>query len=249
MIPELVVLIPIHSRPQNIPPLLDSLADNTPVGLSRVVLIDVERDGYRERWAEPRRVSTWGSLDVHLMTIPDLGRRAEYARKINAGYRATTEPFIFTGADDLRFHPGWWEAARQWFEKPHIGVVGTNDLGNPMVKRGKASTHSVVRREYADLMGTIDGPGAIYVEAYPHEFVDDEMIGTARSRHAFVSARDSHVEHLHPSWGKAPTDELYDAAPERLAAGRKIFRARESLWNRPLPRFQAGAWEGENVNG
>src|SRR5688572_1162814 len=35
----------------------------------------------------------------------------DYARKINAGIAATTEPYIFTGASDLVFHAGWIEAA------------------------------------------------------------------------------------------------------------------------------------------
>lgn len=152
-----------------------------------------------------------------------------YAEKINAGVDATDEPLVFTGADDLKFHPGWLDAALDAMG-PGIGVVGTQDLCNPKVIRGEHATHFLVRRAYVEDFGTIDERGKLFHEGYPHEFVDDELIGTAKLRDAYAFAGDSVVEHLHPLAGKAPTDALYEASAERMRRGRPIFERRRKLW-------------------
>lgn len=153
----------------------------------------------------------------------------DYARKVNLGYQRSTEPYIFTGADDLNFHPGWDTASLSKMVDG-IGVVGTNDLGNPKVLKGEHSTHSLVARWYADQHGTIDRSGLIYHPGYPHEFVDDEFCETARYRNMWAFAEDSIVEHLHPHWGKGSSDALYAQAPRRLSQGRRIYRSRQHLW-------------------
>ena len=154
--------------------------------------------------------------------------RGNYAKKINRAVAATTEPLVFLGADDLRFHPGWFEAAKARLT-PGIGVVGTNDLLSKRVMAGEHSTHSLVTRAYV-AQGTIDDPTKLLHEGYPHEFVDDEFIETAVHRRAFVHAADSVVEHLHPFGGKAPTDALYAKAGRRLLVGRIRYRWRRRLW-------------------
>jgi hypothetical protein len=154
----------------------------------------------------------------------------DYAKKINAGYEATEGPFLFLGADDLKFHPGWLEAALEPMSDERIGVVGTQDLGNPSVKRGEHATHSLVRRSYVDAFGTIDEAGKVLSEAYPHEFVDNELVETAKARGAWAFADDSVVEHLHPSWGKSPVDELYAQQRRRMREGRRIYQHRRKLW-------------------
>jgi hypothetical protein len=70
----------------------------------------------------------------------------------------------------------------------------------------------------------------VLFEGYPHEYVDDEFVGTARKRGAWAFAADSHVEHLHPSWGKAPMDPMYAAQRKRMTAGAMIYRSRRPLW-------------------
>lgn len=166
--------------------------------------------------------------DACYLTVPAVPF-GDYARKINTGYRGSGEPLMFLGADDLRFHPGWLDAALSVLTDG-IGVVGTNDLGNPRVLAGDHATHSLVTRDYADRYGTVDGPGQVLCEAYPHEFVDDELVGTAKFRNAWAFARDSHVEHLHPDWGKAPTDALYAGQRRRMAIGRRVFLRRRHRW-------------------
>ena len=79
----------------------------------------------------------------------------------------------------------------------------------------------------------------IYFEGYPHLFCDNELIQTAKRRRAFVSAQDCVVEHLHPHWGLAPSDELYDrhSGPEALRATRARYEIPCHLWHRTLEPF------------
>lgn len=211
------ILVPMLGRPHHIAPLLDSIRATTDG--ARVVFLCSPPDA--EVHAE---IDAAGEQRIMI----DGPMPGDYARKINVGVAATDEPLIFTGASDIRFHDGWLEAACAQLADG-IGVVGTNDLGSQRVMAGVHSTHSLVTRSYAEL-GTIDEPGKLLHEGYPHEFVDDELVATAKHRNAWAFAADSIVEHLHPSWGKAPTDATYDEQGHRMWQGRRIYRRRMRLW-------------------
>lgn len=156
--------------------------------------------------------------------------RADWARKINAVYRDHSDaPWLLLGADDLTFHPGWAEAALEVGERTGAGVVGTNDLSNPRVIAGRHSTHPLVRRSYADDLGTIDGPGQVVAEVYDHQFADDELVATAQRRHKWAFARGAHVEHLHPYFGKGAMDATYRKALRATRADQQLFSERRRL--------------------
>ena len=210
---ELAILVPVKGRPHRVEPLLESIEAATS-GV-RVVFICDPGDH-----AEIAAVQAQGA---ECMVY-----EGNYAAKINAGARGTEEPLIFLGADDLHFHPGWFEKASALI-RGKIQVIGTNDLCNPRVMAGNHSTHSLVARSYVE-QGTIDEPGVLLHEGYEHEFVDDEFVQTAIKRGAFHFAADAIVEHLHPMVGKAPVDALYAEIPRRLRAGRKLYRRRRKLW-------------------
>lgn len=217
---QVAVIVPMLGRPGHIEPLLESLHSAT-VG-ARVLFVTSPND--HEVNAELGRL---GQDRVYVAYAP-IG---DYARKINVGYRRTREPLVFTGASDLRFHPGWLEAARKHIDdNPKIGVVGTNDLCNQSVQAGLHATHFLVTRAYAQHHGTIDERNSIYPEVYPHEFVDSELKGTAEYRDAYAMALDSHVEHLHPTCGKGQPDATYNAQHHRMAIGRRIYDRRKSRW-------------------
>ncbi len=212
-----VVLVPMLGRPHRVEPLLESMRATADV---RAVFCCSPDDT-----AVHEAIDAAGEERIEIQgPMP-----GDYARKINAGYRHTTEELIFLGADDLLFHPGWLDKAQAQLAEG-IGVVGTNDLGSQRVMAGEHATHSLVTRDYCDRFGTIDGAGAVLTEVYPHEFVDDEFVGTAKKRGAWAFAFDSHVEHLHPSWGKAPMDPMYARQGSRMVAGRRIYNRRLPLW-------------------
>jgi len=214
---SLVILVPMLGRPQHVAPLLESIRSTCD---ARVLFLLTPGDD---------EVAETVAGEEHLFVEwQDTG---DYARKINTGIKASAEEHIFTGASDLKFHPGWYEAACAHLA-PGIGVVGTNDLGNGRTATGRGSTHMLVTRAYVEQFGTIDEPGKFFHEGYPHEFVDDEAVDTARARGAYAHATDAIVEHLHPMWGKGEWDVTYAGMSERYRAGMPIFSYRRRLWRR-----------------
>jgi hypothetical protein len=214
---DLAILVPMLGRAHRVEPLLASIGEATPA--ARVLFL-----------VSPEDVDVHDAIDRangDRLTVPwrPVG---DYARKINEGVRHTTEALLFTGADDLRFHRGWFEAATRELDKG-AGVVGTWDRCNRRTKWNH-STHSLLTRDYAE-MPTIDGQRGPLFEGYVHEFVDDELIGTAVHRRAYRHCRAAVVEHLHPMAGRGvPVDELYAAQAERMAASRQLFKERRRMW-------------------
>lgn len=228
---DLVVIVPVLRRPHRVAPFLASLEAATPEP-HRVIfvasandrpMIDIVADAAATR----HRVS---------FEILRPNGKGDYAKKVNHGARVSDEPFLFTAADDLHFHPGWLPAALAPFTDPTIGVVGTQDLCNARTIAGEHSTHLLFRRTYVEQCGTIDEPGLVFHEGYAHEYVDDEAVATAKYRGAWAFAADAIVEHLHPAVGKAPSDRLYAAQPDRMRYGRRIFDQRRHLWTPPPAR-------------
>lgn len=213
------IIVPVLRRPHRVAPLIESIEAATPEPHHTLFVCSPGDDD------EIAAIKNAGA--EHIET-PVAYTFADYALKINLGYRATWEPLLFLGADDLHFHPGWFEKA---YEKlaPGVGVVGTNDLCNKRTRR-QHSTHSLVTRDYVDRYGTIDEPRKILHEGYEHELCDDEFVLTATHRGAYVHADDCYVEHLHPMNGKAPSDDLYAQQTRRILAGRPLFNERSRLW-------------------
>ncbi len=215
---NVAIIIPMLGRPHTIAPLVDTITATAPAARLLFGCSPGDR----------RVIARLDELGLEHFTMPG-PTPGDYARKINAGFRLTDEPLIFTGACDLRFHPGWLEAATARLGDG-IGVVGTNDLGSPRVMAGEHATHSLVTREYVERFGLMDRPGLVLFEGYEHEYVDDELVQTAMHRGAWAFAEDAHVEHLHPSWGKAPSDQLYRKQRQRMRRSRALYQERRQMW-------------------
>ena len=216
------ILVPVLGRPHRVEPLMRNVGEATPT-LHRLVFIASADDA--EELSELERCGA----DTIGVDWPG-GSSGDYARKINAGYRATDEPLLFQGADDLRFHSGWLEEAVRHLSPP-IAVVGTNDLHSVRVRGEEYSTHSLLTRAYVERYGTIDKPGQVLHQGYPHAFCDDEFVGTARFRGMFRYAPDSIVEHLHPDAGKGPLDWVYERGGSRYREAQALFEARQQQWS------------------
>jgi glycosyltransferase involved in cell wall biosynthesis len=224
---ELSILVPVLSRPQNVDPTVDSVFDATEGVPFEIVFITSYRDT-AEVEAIDAAIERLGPVIRRLdVGLPHAG---DYARKINYGYLHTTSPWLFLSADDVRYEPDWFREAMRTYHRTGCRVIGTQDLGNARVIRGEHSTHTLVHRTYVEECGTIDEVHKVLHEGYPHEFVDDEFVETAKARHEFAFCNEAVVEHLHPIWGKAPTDRLYDAHRKRMNQGRRIYMKRRRLW-------------------
>jgi len=224
------ILVPVLARPQNAQPLVDSIRENTVVE-HRILFLcspfDVD---------EINAVHETGA-DIHNVNWE--AGPGDWAKKINRGYRLTDYPFMLLGADDLRFHEGWDIEVLRVAEETGAGVIGTNDLGNATVMRGRHSTHPLVRRSYIDNQGTIDEPGRVLHEGYHHQWVDTELVQTAQMRQQWAFAKQSRVEHLHPFWKKGEMDATYEKALSTSAEDHQHFQERRQLWSRAAMRARA----------
>lgn len=185
---SVVAIVPTLGRPWALRPLAEAFAQTT--GGHRILLVVDEDD--RETWdALP--------LDGHPEVVA-LEHSGSYPQKLNAGIRATQEPLLLIGADDIRPHPGWLENAKAKLSD-QVGFVSLNDLGNLDVMAGRYATFALIARWYAELEP--------YDESFHHNGCDVDASLRAKARGAFAYAEDAVMEHLHPNYGKAALDETY----------------------------------------
>lgn len=211
---EVAVLVPVMRRPQNAAPFMASLRAST--GLARVYAVADRSD--------TDTIAAWQAAGAEVIWQDDLGT---FAKKVNYGYRNSTEPWVFIVGDDVRFHAGWYDHALHAATVRGCDVVGVNDLGNPRVLAGEHATHLLIRRGYIDEHGASwDGPGVVCHEGYAHNFVDDEIVAAAKQRHMFTVALASIVEHMHPVWEKGEPDDVYALGRQSAMQDKKKFKRR-----------------------
>lgn len=211
------IIVPVLGRPHRVSPLMKNVAGTTK---DYRLLFVVSTDDTQELEALQK-------AGADFLVVPS--KRGSWACKINDGFKITNAPWVFTGADDLAFHPDWFERALRWVDDT-IHVVGTNDICNHRVMSGQHSTHTLFRRKYVEEWGTIDQPGLVMHEGYKHDFTDDEAVATAKARGVYAHAYDSIVEHLHPLAGKAEDDDTYRKGRKHSSEGRRLFTKRKTLW-------------------
>lgn len=215
------IVIPVLSRPQNAEKVVNSIVGATSVEFT-ITFVCTKGDE-----AEIEAVEATGEQFV---VVPWPAGHGDGAMKWNSGYRYGEYPYVFLGADDLEFTPGWDERVLEVAEKSHAGVTGTNDDANPYVKRGLHSTHSLVSRLYIDSVGGTwhNGPGIVYCEEYEHQWVDTELVAAAKQRGEWAFAHRSVVRHLHPIFNKAtPYDDTYRKALSGAKHDSALFRERQ----------------------
>lgn len=148
-----------------------------------------------------------------------------FTQRINHGFRETTEPWTFTGADDIFFHAGWFDEVMKVAERTGAAVIAINDLMNP------AGTHFAVQRSYIhELGGYKDGQGTVFYEAIAHAYCDDALRLTAQNRGKFEYAREAIVEHMHVGCGKNEMDDIYRLGESTMHEGYQIFTSHSDLW-------------------
>jgi hypothetical protein len=212
---EVAVLVPVMRRPANAAPFMASLRAST--GLATAYAIaDLD---------DEETIAAWSAAGA--VIIPWSGGPGTFSEKVNEGYRQTAEPWIFLVGDDVTFHAGWLDHAQAVARSEGAQVVGTADLANPRVMAGEHATHMLIARSYVDEIGASwDGPKIVAHEGYRHWYVDDEIVTAARERGAWGMALGSRVEHLHPRFGKAETDEVYELGESQALADRGLFLRR-----------------------
>ena len=125
-------------------------------------------------------------------------RRACYTGAINSAFGDAQGEYIFTGSDDLHFHPGWDEKVLAVMTDGVL-VGGTNDLMNPQVQQGVMATHMLIDRTYIEDPGAAldEPPGTVMFEGYGHHYGESELVSLAIHRDVFAPCLDAVVEHMH----------------------------------------------------
>jgi hypothetical protein len=216
------VLIPALNRPQNVKPLVDSF--NRTAGKQANLYFVCDEDDT----AQIEAVKASGAQVLHA------SHGSTYAQKVNAGFEQTLEPWIFVAGDDVKFHTGWVDWARDLSDR--FDVIGTNDampgtLGNRTVLNGSHADHFFIRRLYVDEYGaSLDGPGVVAHEGYGHFYTDVEIIELAKARYTFSPCLSSIVEHLHPDVNPdVPKDETYILGWSQRGKDEALYRERKPL--------------------
>ena len=221
------VLVPVLNRPQNAKPLVDSIRENTTV--EHEIIFLVSPGDTEERAAVVACEVPWIE-----MGFPAGG--GDYAKKINEGFYCSGGEFVFTAADDLEFEFGWDTEILRVAENTGAGMVGSNDDANPLVKRGRHSTHSLFSRAYIDTVGGtfFDGPGIVYCEKYQHQWIDTEAVKAAMDRRQWAFAMMSVVRHHHPFYYRAtPMDDTYRKALGDASEDQRLYKQRLLQWSGP----------------
>lgn len=215
------VILPVFQRPQRAAFVLHSLAaSEREVKLRPLFMVSFGDE------TELRAVKQTGADFVQLFE----GRRCgDYARKINLGAALTLEPWVFTGADDVAFEPGWADVAIAFAEKSGLRAIGVNDLGRWAKHKQPPATHFLVARSYLT-EGTADERDVIFHTGYDHNYVDTEFMETARSREAYGYCAAAVVEHMHPVWRKGRRDPVYALGQRHTKEDYNHYLKRRQLW-------------------
>lgn len=139
----------------------------------------------------------------------------------NEGAAIARGDFFLLGADDIRFKPGWFEAAMAEMRALDcFGMVGFNDESPNARGRG---THYLVSRRYA-----VERWGGVMVcPHYDHNYTDWEAEQRARLDGAYRWAEQARVEHEHYDWNKNLWDETYARTKATMNEDQALYSRRE----------------------
>lgn len=206
----IAVLIPTYRRPEKLQALLMNIheATETPHHVYFIV----------ENTDEPTKRVLNIMVGDYTAVYGDFG---SCARAMNAGYQASTEPYLHTGNDDLRYHGGW-DLEALAVNQP---IVGTND------GHGRMTCFAFVWRSYIEEhSGVFDRPNTLYHE-YASQYVDTELAEYAKARGVWGEAPDSITEHMHWEFGEADRNHPnYLKAADTCAADAAIYEQRSRAW-------------------
>lgn len=195
--PDVAIFIPTLGRADRLPQVRQNALSSAPGKLAVYFIIEPTDEPAETILRELRAPYFFNS------------GKPNYADAINTAYHKTSEPYFFTGADDLDFQPGWLDEAMQCMVSP-VRVVGTNDLHNGEVLKGEHATHYLVDRRYIqEESGIADQPDTVLYNGYVHNFTDIEFVGLAKKRGRFAPCLSAVVEHRHWGWGLNPKDTTY----------------------------------------
>lgn len=200
--------------------------------LNRTHLLKSLIENIREVTPEPHEIYFMTKNENSRTVIKEMGAKliedegnTDYVTRMNAMFRKTTEPYVFTGSDDSLFHKNWLPPLLKLAEE--YSVIVPDDMLNPN------GTQALISRKYIEEQGgCVDCDNLLFHPEYVHDFCETEQFETAMSRGVFARCMDSVVEHLHWANGKAPHDDDYKIKEQYTDVGLKLFESRKHLWKK-----------------
>lgn len=218
---SVAVVVPVLRRPHAAGAFMASWRASGPAGSAVYAVTDADDRETRQAW-----------FDAGAIVLTS-DRGSSYACKVNYALEATSEPWLLLLGDDVRFHPGWLEAALRAGER--APVVSTNDMGRTDLDR--LAIHPMFARDYLVQRGaSFDGPGLIAHEGYRHWYVDREWSFLAAERGVLTYAADCLIEHLHPIHHKGEMDDTYRLGQAAAADDARLYRKREANYVKRIRR-------------
>lgn len=205
------ILLPSLWRPAGLDRVLHNIRDTTPEEHAIYVAVDK---------ADEPSIEVCQTHEVEWFT-DDAGW---FCERIQFLFEQSTEPWFFTGSDDIVHTPGWLSGCFKAVTDA-VKVVCPSDGHNPK------GTNFLVNREYVlERGGNFDTPGNVYHPDYQHNYSDDELVNTAIHRSVYSRAYDVLVESTHPAWGNAPVDATYQRVGPSWEPDRNLYMNRMQLW-------------------
>lgn len=204
--PELSILIPTVNRADKLAGIAEDLATHT---------------------ATPYRLyficEEWDTESIEAAGEAIVGDYGSCAAAYNAGFRASTEPYVFLSNDDVTYPDGWELPALELVKE--FPIVGVNE------GHGRMTCFSMVERAFIEEhSGVFDKPATL-VHEYASQYVDTELADYAKARGVWAEAREGGVIHVHPDFGLAdPNHANYRKAKATLPQDWAQYSARKLQW-------------------
>lgn len=202
---EMTILVPSRGRPENIIRLMDAWSTTTTRDTRLLVLVDDDDPKLDEYLAIPSvdiqvgpRLRIGGTLNV---VAPEIAK--------------TSRNIGFMGDDHLPRTKGWDETFINELDKLKVGVVYGNDLAHGV----NLATSVTMTSNIISTLGYMCVPGSI------HLFLDNFWMEIGRGTNITYFG-DVTIEHVHPLFQKAPSDNTYIEAnsPEVWGADEATFK-------------------------
>lgn len=208
------IYIPSLNRPRGLERVLLNIKISTPEPHMIYVMVS-EDDLESQNICRKNRVYYWTDVDPETQY---------FVPRIQRLFEKTSEPWFFTGSDDIIFSLNWLTRCFSAAED-NIKVICPNDGHNPK------GTNFLVNRGYVmERGGNWDTPGYVYHPSYRHNYSDDELVNVALCRGVYARALNVLVESTHPCWGNAPSDSTYGRAYEVWGSDENLYKSRTHLW-------------------
>lgn len=217
---KVAVLLPSTGRPAQMHERVsDLLSHDRPKGVTLLVWLAVPEDDDKTQEAADTLFARSPGLKLTTRP-PDTTAVQGWNQAFVHAYQDGADWFVL-GADDIKWHPGWLEAALSLAEKSGAQVIGLHDGHTNLNHYG---AHYMVHREFVEKeLGWVFIP-----PMYSSWWFDREVCEKAAGLGLYAPCWEALAEHTHPDWSTAAMDATYEKGYALHEIDRTIYEARKA---------------------